>query len=409
MVSVSSKCIKFASMKTKQRIVHINTTIGTGSTVGSLIDVLSVGALDHGYETYVAAGRRVGDTTLDNFALKPFLFGTKYGRYLNVAHARLFDDDGFIDDRATDNLCEWLKKIRPHIVHLHNLHGYYINICRLGDTLRQLNTKVVATMHDSWLMTGHCASIPSTCDGYKTGCKQCCHKQMYPRAWFSGDTNAHLAKKVAFLRNLDDVTIVTPTKILSDICAQSLIGECKRCVINHGVNTTIFNSLQKKYYDKESLKLLSVARQWSENKNFEALLSLVKQMPDEWSLTIVGDIKHRYLSDRINYIGNVKTCTRMAQLYTESDVLLCPSLNESFGLTVIESLACGTPVVVNKMVSSNELLTSSDGAVCDFTNTSAVIDAIKRVSVLRPTSMHSQREMVGKYLNLYADICSLLC
>ena len=70
--------------------------------------------------------------------------------------ARLLDGAGFGSKRVTEKFIKWVKEYDPDIIHLHNIHGYYINIEVLFRYLQTCGKKIIWTLHDCWSFTGHC-------------------------------------------------------------------------------------------------------------------------------------------------------------------------------------------------------------------------------------------------------------
>lgn len=375
------------------KVVFINTTGGPGSTVGEFIDSLADGLCDNGCHVLTAVGRGQGD----------FILGGYFSYRANALRARLFDIDGFIDHRATNRLCRWLKSIRPDIVHLHNLHGYHLDIRLLFDCLATIGSRVIITLHDNWLMTGHCAKIPAGCPDFSSDqCSSCRFPERYPAALHSRYTKVKRNLKSTLLHRLPDVTLVCPTDHLARIVRSTDLADLPVVVIPNGIPDCFFAKRKlRKAGESHGLKLMASARRWVDEKNPDALRRLAEHMPNDWSLTVIGKTPRKLSWPNTSFLGLVSNQETLADLYASHDVFLCPSDNETFGLVVAESLACGTPVVVNSRAATAELVTPTDGLTNTFDNIPSLIETIRSAASLSPVSEYRLDSMVQAYADLY--------
>ena len=104
------------------KVLQINSVCGIGSTGRIATDIHSI-LIERGHESFIAYGR-----DLPKNCENAIRIGTKIDNYTHVAKTRLFDKHGFGSKRATEEFIKEIKKIDPDIIHLHNIHGYYINI-----------------------------------------------------------------------------------------------------------------------------------------------------------------------------------------------------------------------------------------------------------------------------------------
>lgn len=377
----------------KPKVIMVNTTGGNGSTIGEHISILSKGLGCRGFEVLTAVGRGKGNLVL----------GGEGRHFFNALKGRLTDGDGFLDQRATQKLCAWIRSEKPDIVHLHNLHGYYANMPMIVECLRELGCAVVVTLHDNWMLTGHCANIPADCDSFENGCSKCTHFSDYPASIYKGDCGRRRLFKARLLQSLPNIKLIAPTPKMAKLAAASDIGNIRTQTVAHGIDDIFFQHKKDGLNtpDTDNLRLLAVSRQWGGIKGFRHLIKLAEQMPEGWTLSIVGDCKKIPGLHNIKYLGHIQCKKELACLYKEHDVFINPSENESFGLVVAEALACGTPAVVNSLSACSDLLTKNDGISIEFDDISAVIAAIKETAKLHPQSRYLQSEMVDAYAAIY--------
>ena len=146
------------------KLLQINSVVNTGST-GRIVEQLGQLAMANGVESYIAFGREARKSRS-----KLIRIGSKAGVYLHAIVSKYCDNQGLMSKCATRRFLKRLDEIKPDVVHLHNIHGYYINYPLLFSYLKAKDIPTVITMHDFWLMTGHCAYINKTCDRWKIGC-----------------------------------------------------------------------------------------------------------------------------------------------------------------------------------------------------------------------------------------------
>ena len=134
-----------------KKLLQINTIVNSGST-GHIAEEVGQLAAERGWESYIAYGRNDRHSRLSKIKI-----GNKLSVYLHVIKTRLFDRHGFGSTKATKKFIKQIELIKPDIIHLHNIHGYYINIELLFNYLADSNIPIVWTLHDCWSFTGHCA------------------------------------------------------------------------------------------------------------------------------------------------------------------------------------------------------------------------------------------------------------
>ena len=131
------------------KLLQINTVINSGST-GRIAEDIGKLAMQNGWESYIAFGRNPRPS-----ASHVIQIGSRFDVLWHVLVTRLFDLHGLASRRATKKFVRQIEKIRPDVIHLHNIHGYYLNYKILFRYLAKSGTPVVWTMHDCWPATGH--------------------------------------------------------------------------------------------------------------------------------------------------------------------------------------------------------------------------------------------------------------
>ena len=144
------------------KLLVINVSINRGST-GKIAEQIGNMAQDHGWDCYVGYGNF-------NFGsrMQAFHISSKFYKRVHAIESRLLDNHGLSSRLATKRFIKHIEKIQPDIIHIHNVHGYYINYKILFDFLKSYGKPVVWTLHDCWSFTGHCSHfVTADCGRWK--------------------------------------------------------------------------------------------------------------------------------------------------------------------------------------------------------------------------------------------------
>ena len=154
------------------KVLQINTTINVGS-VGFITNHIGDRLLAMGHESNIAYGWGKPDS-----ASSLTRIGNEVSIGWHVLYTRLTDRHGFASKAATRKFVNAMKEYNPDLVHLHNLHGYYLNIPLLVEYLTVAQKTVVWTFHDCWPFTGHCVHYVSAgCEKWMAECDTCPKKR----------------------------------------------------------------------------------------------------------------------------------------------------------------------------------------------------------------------------------------
>lgn len=329
------------------KIVQINTFPykATGHIMMDIHKILT----EQGYDSYVCWGR--GRTANNNHEI---VIADNIGVKFHGIYTRLLDKTGFASRRATKKLLRRLDEIKPDIIHLHNIHGYYLNIELLFNYIREHNINVVWTLHDCWPMTGHCAWFDMCgCEKWKTGCFNCEQLGTYPASKGFDNSEWNWNKKKTLFTGLN-LTIVTPSQWLKDIVMNSYLKNYRCEVINNGIDLDIFKPVgnseiekTREKYDLDARKIvLGVASEWTPRKGLLDFIKLSEMLQDV-QFVVVGltERQIKEMTPNIKGIKRTENQRELAALYTIADVFFNPTYEDNFPTTNLEALACGTPVI----------------------------------------------------------------
>lgn len=331
------------------KLLLINSVCGRGST-GRICQELSEMVREHGGKAVTAYGR-AGNTWK---SVLPY--SKRIGADSDVAvHGlltRIFDAQGLGSRKATEDFVSWMRRFDPDIIHLHNIHGYYLHVGVLFEALREMNKPIVWTLHDCWTFTGHCANYSRVgCGKWKGGCIHCVQKTTYPRSVLLDRSARNYEMKKRLFTMPENMTIVTPSDWLAGEVRESFLKKYPVRTIHNGIDTGVFRPVQSGLREKYGLVgkkiALGAAAVWNESKGMNELLRLAESLGKEWTVVLVGLTGWQLRQLPKNVVGIVKTDSPMelARWYSAADVFVNPTLEDTFPTTNLEAQCCGTPVV----------------------------------------------------------------
>lgn len=360
------------------KLLQINVTCNWGST-GKIAELIGQEAISRGWKSYIAYGRYENDSESEKIKI-----GSKSSVYLHYLSQRIFDNEGLCSNNATRKLIKRINEIQPDIIQLHNIHDHFLNYRLLFDYLNQTDIKVVWTMHDFWAVTGHCMHfISANCGKFMTGCGNCPMRKVYPKSLIDrSDYNYHLKRKL--FNNNDNLNVVAVSEWVGDMLRTSCLKDKPISVINNGIDLSVFKPTENEGFKKlvnDKFVILSVASQWKQDKGLEDYKTL-SSLLDEDEIIVLAGVDDKTISELPHNIIGIKrteNAKELAGLYTRADVVTILSTAETFGLTVVEGYACGTPAVVYNNTAPPALITPDTGFVAENLNPIAVYDAIKKI------------------------------
>lgn len=339
-------------------------------------------------------------------------------KYLSTRAARLTGLNGCFAWLSTMKFLRKLGKIKPDILHFHNLHDSYINLPMLFNYVKRRHIKVIWTLHDCWSFTGHCPHFAYIgCEKWKRGCGNCPQLQVYPST--NIDTSKWLwSKKKKWFTEVEDLTIVTPSDWLASLVKESFLGSYPVKVINNGIDLDVFKPIETDFRESNNVKssylILGVSFSWGKKKGLDVFFQLAEKLNDNYRIVLVGT--NEALDDQLpkNIISIHKTNNQieLAKIYAAADVLVNPTLEDTFPTVNIEALACGTPVITFATGGSPEIIDSTCGCVVPIDDIDALVAEIKRVcekkpyskqACIRRASIFSRDSSFAKYLDLYME------
>lgn len=388
-----------------------------GST-GHIMLNLAKEARAHGYNVYTFSKTWAG---MDCSNLKDhYCIGSFFDTRLHGKLSLYTGLNGFFSVIPTIRLIIRLKKIKPDLIHLHNLHGWYVNFPILFRYIKKSRIPVIWTLHDCWSFTGQCPHFTMAgCDKWKRGCFSCPQIHVYPESKVDVTRLMWKLKKKWFT-GIENMTLVTPSKWLAGLVKQSFLKDYPIKVINNGIDLDVFkpavSDFRQKYGIEGKYMLLGVSFGWSKRKGLDVFIRLAQQLPENYKIVLVGtdDAVDDVLPENIISIHRTEDQRELAEIYSAADLFVNPTREENYPTVNMESLACGTPVLTFNTGGSPEIIDDSCGAVMERNTVDELINIIadfqagklsfSASSCLLRAASFSYTNCYEKYLNLYESL-----
>ena len=383
----------------RKTLIQINTVCNTST--GKLMGDIQRQAAAEGYKTLSIVGRR---KCFNDLTCKKV--GNFFSFWMHVVITTLYDKQGYGSYFDTKKIVDILRKEKPDIIHLHNLHGYYLNLPVLFRYLStEYNGKIFWTFHDCWPITGHCAYFTAAkCEKWLYGCSKCPNKKKYPVSLFEDNSSQNYEEKKDMFNKLKHLTIIVPSEWMAEIVGRSFMAQYPIRIVNNGIDLRMFqytipsNNLYDIYHIDMCRKIvLGVASVWDARKGLNDFINLSAVISEKYQIVLVGLTKRQIHSLPTGVVGIERTDEKkeMAMLYSAASVFMNPSLEESFSLVTVEALACGTPVIVLDTSAVKELVSNENGIVLsrhEPVDYSSAIDRIVSLNLSRKQISHTAQK-----------------
>ncbi len=292
--------------------------------------------------------------------------------------------------RKTAAFLKRLKNDMPDLIHLHNLHGSYIHLPLLFRFIKEHNIPVVWTLHDCWAFTAICSHYTiAQCDRWQTGCHDCPQRKRFSAAPVDSSKRVWSLKR-SWFQQVPNMTIVTPSAWLSAQVKASFLKEYPVMTIHNGIDLQVFSptdsDFRQRYHLEDKRIVLGVAFGWGKEKGLDVFLSLAQRLDDHYRLVLVGttEAMDATLPDKVISIHRTHDQTELAAIYSQADVFVNPTREDTFPTVNLEALACGTPVVTFQTGGSPECIDPSCGVVVEVDDLATMEQEIVRICTTQP-------------------------
>jgi len=393
----------------KLKVLQINTVCGRGSTGGIAVNI-NENLIKNGHTGIVAYG--VGSCGYKH----SHKIGGKANYYFHNIMSRIFGHEGFYSRVATRRFIRWIKNYKPDIIHLHNIHGHYVNVKLLFKYLKSSAAPLVWTLHDCWPFTGKCTYFDiANCTKWQTRCYNCPQLKEYPASIFDSSKMDYISKRALF--SDIDINFAPPSDWLKGLLEQSYLKSNPAEVINNGIDISIFRKSEMQNSNlagrlKDKFVVLGVAFPWSARKGYADFIEIAEKLKnnDKIVIVMVGLNDAQAAAAPANVIALARTDSRkeLAELYTRADVFVNTTYEDNYPTVNLEALACGTYVITYDTGGSPEaVLMHKAGCVVDTGDYNKIGELIEEFSFKGVPSIKFDFKLLSsiisddKYLALY--------
>lgn len=414
-----------------KKLLQINPVLRTSTSTGRIMKEIGELAMANGWESYVAYSK--GRDGLPGSTSIPVPVGNKASVVWHGLQTRILDRHGLGSVLATKRFIEDIRRIGPDIIHIHNIHGYFLNYRILFDFLSHSGIQVIWTVHDCWLYTGHCYHyMYAGCDRWKTGCGHCPQRGKFPRSLLADRSARNFRdKRDAFCSMPEDrLTIVPVSDWMRSEMSESFLKDYRFQVIHNGIDTDVFSpqpalesEVRRCYGLGDRHVILGIASIWSEEKGLNDFVEMAARLDSDEVIVLVGmdrkqldDVLSRCgrtaLGDRMVAVKRTADVHQLAGLYSTADVLVNPTWQDNYPTVNLEAISCGTPVVTYRTGGSIEAVAGDTGFVVEQGDIEGLVDAVRRVETLgkahfrdacrsRAVKEFRKEDRYAEYIELY--------
>lgn len=349
------------------RLLEIN-TVSYGSSVGTYMLRCAEAARERGHEVTIASGRRAPAAGFENLRI-----GGLFPTLLHVAGTRLLDSHGLWSRRATLRFMADVRRLEPDVIHMHNIHGYYLHYPTLIEGLSSLGKPVFWSLHDCWPLTGHCA-FPEDCPAYTTGCGTCPRKAEYPSSWLRDGSARNHSEKARVFGSAKNLTLLPVSEWMNGIIPQSLLGTLPRVVVKPDIDTDFFHPTQK----PSGPRVIGVAQTWERRKGLDFFMRLREVLDPTIEIRLAGRAPRHGRPEGINFTGTLSK-EQLVDEYSRASVFVNPTRADNYCLVNREALACGAAVASRRSGGSVEDLEKPGVPVAGADTDEELIEATKKL------------------------------
>lgn len=370
-----------------KRLLQINPVIRTNTSTGRIMQEIGELAIANGWESYVAySGGRDGVKPCRS---KLMPVGGKLDVAFHGLWTRFTDRHGLASWFATKRFISDIKELKPDVIHIHNIHGYFLNYRMLFEYLKEADIPVIWTVHDCWLYTGHCYYYSSIgCDKWMSGCGNCPQRTAFPTSWFIDRSKQNLKDKSdAFNSIKDKLTIVPVSEWIRGEMSRSILQNCHYQVIHNGIDLNVFDvqpddkAVREKYGLGDKHIILGLASIWSKEKGWDDFMEMSKMLNGDEVIVMVGvtEEQQKRLPENVVGIRRTENVRQLAELYSAATAFVNPTWQDNYPTVNLESIACGTPVVTYRTGGSIEAVTEKTGYVVEQGDVKGLLEAVREI------------------------------
>lgn len=410
-----------------KKLLQINPVVRNSTSTGRIMREIGELAMENGWESYVAYSK--GRDGVPDHSSRLVPVGGRLSVFWHGVLTRFFDAHGEGSRIATRRFVRRIREMDPDVIHIHNIHGYFLNYRILFEYLAVCGKPVLWTVHDCWLYTGHCYYYTAAgCDRWKSGCGNCPQRGLFPRSLvLDRSRHAFNAKSLAFNsvpKNM--LSIVPVSDWIRGEMALSFLKDCKYKVIHNGIDTNVFRpydndaEVRARYGTGDRHIILGLASIWSKEKGLDDFVRLSGMIDSASEIVVmvgVGRQQRSLLPENIIAVERTANAAQLAELYSAACVFVNPTWQDNYPTVNLEAISCGTPVVTYHTGGSAESVTPQTGIAVKTGDVDALLDSIRVIEnngkehYVRPCREYAlahfrKEDRYREYIDLYENIAT---
>lgn len=348
-----------------------------------------------------------------------YKFGIDIETTLHALLTRITGYTGCFSFFSTQRLIQYIRKFQPDVIHIHEVHAYFVNIKTLLKEIAKLGVPVVWTFHCEFMYTGKCGHAMD-CNQWMQGCGNCPALKAYPKTWmFDRTKEMFISKKIA-MEWLDSLQLTVPSPWLMNRLKKSHLKERPIEVVFNGIDTETAFRLQDKTVSKLELDIdverpmiLTVAQNVIERSG-EEICKIAQRIPKVDFYMIGSGIRPEYYPSNVFLIDTIKERETLAKYYAAADVYLLCSAKETFSMPCAEALCCGTQVVGYEAGAPESIFEAPYAQFTTYGDVEAIVKLLRNAIDQPIDSMicaeygkeyFSEDAMCHKFIDLYSKVC----
>ena len=408
--------------KGMKKLLQINPVIRSNTSTGRIMQEIGELAMANGWESYIAySGGRDGSKPCKSNLIP---VGGKADVAFHGLWTRLTDRHGLASWGATRKFIKEIEALRPDVIHIHNIHGYFLNYKILFEYLAKKNIPVVWTVHDCWLYTGHCYHYAGVgCRKWMTQCEHCPQTRAFPASLLLDRSRQNYVDKKKAFASLQNLIIVTVSEWMKGEMSHSFLKDCRYQVIHNGIDLDVFDvqsddkAVREKYNLGNKKIILGLASIWCREKGWDDFVEMSGMLDEDEVIVMVGvsEEQQKMLPENIVAIRRTENVRQLAELYSAATAFVNPTWQDNYPTVNLEAIACGTPVVTYRTGGSVEAVTEGTGFIVEQGDIKGLLEAVRtvaergKVQYTAKCRAHAlanfrKEERYADYLKLYESI-----
>ena len=339
---------------------------------------------------------------------------SKLYRFIESKLAKLKNGYGFVGGYITKKILNYVYKTTDHtkerlVFSIHQIESSLFNLAIILAFAKKYNIRVFITLHDCWLFTGKCPYYDiNDCHNWQVCCQNCPHHLEFPATSIKNLKKSFLKKIDTILRYKDFITLICPSNWIAGELEKSLLSNCKRVVINNGIEISDENIMSEK---NKKIRLISAAYPWTRRKGLDYLQYLSNNLDyKKYDLIVVGVDSNNGFSPETTLFSRLER-EKLLLLLDNCDYFLNPSLEDNFPTVNIEALSRGLKIISFKTGGSSEIYDNKTGACVLNKDKNSLLETInnlgpndsKDLCRKRAKMLFSKDIFTSRYYNLFYE------